>query len=254
MRKIIILGACSGIAQAVQRKLAAEGKELLLVARSKERLEVLRQDLLLRGASTVLTYVLDLADIGRHSCLIQFSQEAFSDYDSVLLAYGSMLDQSQCERDVESTVRQLHTDFVSAAAILTLFAEYFESRGSGCIAAITSVAGDRIRPANYTYGAAKGALSLFLEGLGARLSNSGIRVLTIKPGPVKTSMTAHLNKSRLFSEPKIVAADICRALESHAEGVLYTPGYWRYVMRFVRIVPAPIFKWLASRQAATENS
>jgi decaprenylphospho-beta-D-erythro-pentofuranosid-2-ulose 2-reductase len=244
MQKVIILGACSGIAQCLQRELAASGKEMLLVARSPERLSALKRDLLVRGASQVLTCTVDLEDISQHSRLLQFAQEKFSGFDTALLAYGSMLDQEECQESAALSMQQLNTDFVSAAALLTLFAEYFESKKTGCIAAITSVAGDRGRRSNYVYGAAKGALSLFLQGLRSRLHPAGVRVITIKPGPVDTVMTAHLPRNKPFADPEQIAKDIYRALERRSPDVLYTPYYWRYIMGAVRSIPEPIFKRL----------
>ncbi len=247
MKKLIVLGATSGIAQAVQRKAAQEGKELLLVARSAGRLEVLRQDLLVRGAANVLTFAIDLDNIEQHARLIDFAQKNFAGFDTLLLAYGSMLDQTQCDHSGELTAQQLHTDFVSAAALLTAFSDYFESRKGGCIAVITSVAGDRIRRSNYVYGTAKGALTLFLAGLRSRLRGAGVKVITIKPGPVNTAMTAHLENSGRFADPEMVAQDIYRALQRQSPKIVYTPGLWRYIMMAVRAIPEPVFNWLVSR-------
>jgi short-subunit dehydrogenase len=178
---------------------------------------------------------------------VEFVQKNFAGFDTLLLAYGSMLDQTQCDHSGELTAQQLHTDFVSAAALLTAFADYFEIRKSGCMAVITSVAGDRIRRSNYVYGTAKGALTLFLAGLRSRLRGTGVKVLTIKPGPVNTAMTAHLSNSRKFADPELVARDICQALQRRAPEVVYTPAHWRYIMQAVRAIPEPIFNWLVSR-------
>lgn len=134
---------------------------------------------------------------------------------------------------------------MSAAAILTLFAAHFERQRAGCIAAISSVAGDRGRRSNYLYGSAKGALSLFLEGLRSRLYPAGVHVITIKPGPVQTPMTDHLPHAAHFADPQRVARDIVHALERRSPDVLYTPGIWRYVMTAIKLVPETIFKRLS---------
>jgi decaprenylphospho-beta-D-erythro-pentofuranosid-2-ulose 2-reductase len=244
MKKIVILGATSGIAQEVQRLLIKEGIELLLVARSTARLPVLAADLETRGAVNVATFSADLADVSTHGSVLAYAQEQLPDFDTVLLAYGTMLDQEECKHSVPLALRELDTNFTSAAALLMLFAEYFEARKSGCIAAITSVAGDRGRRSNYVYGSAKGALSLFLQGLRSQLYASGVRVMTIKPGPVDTAMTDRMEKGAMFADPKDVAKDICRALEKRAPEILYTPWKWRYVMSIVRAIPEPLFKRL----------
>jgi short-subunit dehydrogenase len=142
-------------------------------------------------------------------------------------------------------VEELHVNFVSASAILTLFGADLERRHTGCLAAITSVAGDRGRRSNYVYGSAKGALSLFLQGLRSRLHPAGVRVITIKPGPVQTPMTDHLPNAARFADPEQVGRDIVHALQRRSPDVLYTPKIWRYVMAAVQQIPETIFKRLS---------
>lgn len=245
MQNVIILGATSGIAQPLERMMAAQGKSLLLVGRSQERLDTLAADLTSRGAARVLTCVADLSDVSQHRGLLQFARERFPDLDTLVLAYGTLLDQEQCQVSPERAVEELNTNFVSAAALLTVLAAHFEARKSGTIAVITSVAGDRGRRSNYVYGAAKGGLSLFLQGLRSRLYPFGVRVLTIKPGPVNTSMTARMKKSRIFAEPEQVARQIYRALENPAADVVYVPGRWKWIMRVIRAIPERSFKKLS---------
>jgi len=245
MRKVVILGATSGIAVEVQRQLACRGCELLLVARSPERLAALQSDLRARGAAQVLTCAADLASIEQHGAIFDYVRRALPEFDTVLLAYGSMHDQKDSEASVELLLDELHVNFVSASAMLTLFASDLEQRRTGCLAAITSVAGDRGRSSNYVYGSAKGALSLFLQGLRSRLHPAGVKVITIKPGPVQTGMTDHLPNANRFADPELVAADIVRALERRSPDVLYTPKIWRYVMTAVEHIPEAIFKRLS---------
>jgi decaprenylphospho-beta-D-erythro-pentofuranosid-2-ulose 2-reductase len=245
MKKIIVLGATSGIALDVQRQLARQGCELLLVARSPQRLAEIQADLLVRGAQQVLTYSADLAAIQQHVAIFDFARHTFQNFDTVLLAYGSMNDQKDSETSVDTLLEELQVNFVSATAILTLFAADLERRRTGCLAAITSVAGDRGRRSNYVYGSSKGALSLFLQGLRSRLHPAGVRVITIKPGPVLTPMTDHVPNSARFADPEQVARDIVRALERRSPDVLYTPKIWRYVMTAVRHIPETVFKRLS---------
>lgn len=245
MRKVVILGATSGIALEVQRLLAQSGCELLLVARSQPRLMALQSDLMLRGASKVLTFAADLASIQQHAAIFDFARRSFPDFDTVLLAYGTMHDPKDSETSVDILLEELRTNYVSAAALLTLFAADLEQRRTGCIAVITSVAGDRGRRSNYVYGSAKGALSLFLQGLRSRLHPAGVKVITIKPGPVQTPMTDHLPNSTGFAAPERVGRHIVRALERRSPDVLYTPKIWRYVMIAVEHIPEIIFKRLS---------
>jgi decaprenylphospho-beta-D-erythro-pentofuranosid-2-ulose 2-reductase len=245
MKRIIILGATSGIALEVQRQLAGQGCELLLVARSERRLMEVQADLLVRGASRVLLYAADLSCIAQHQGAFGFASRMFADFDTVLLAYGSMHDQKVAATSIEVLLEELQVNFVSAAAILTLFAADLERRRSGCIAAISSVAGDRGRRPNYVYGSAKGGLTVFLQGLRSRLYPAGVRVITIKPGQVRTAMTDHIPNSRHFADPRRVARDIVRALEGSSSDILYTPRIWRYIMIVVRLIPERIFKRLS---------
>jgi decaprenylphospho-beta-D-erythro-pentofuranosid-2-ulose 2-reductase len=245
LQRVVVLGATSGIALEVQRQLAQRGCELFLVARSPQRLAALQSDLFARGAKQVLTCAADLASISQHSALFDHVRRQFPGYDTVLLTYGSMQDQKHSQASLDILLDELNVNFVSASAILTLFAADLEQRRTGCIAAITSVAGDRGRRSNYVYGSAKGALSLFLQGLRSRLHPAGVKVITIKPGPVQTPMTDHLPNAARFADPELVACDIVRALERRSPDVLYTPKIWRYVMTAVEHIPETIFKRLS---------
>ncbi|MGB9234102.1 MAG: SDR family NAD(P)-dependent oxidoreductase [Terriglobales bacterium] len=245
LRKVVVLGATSGIALEVQRQLARLGCELLLVARSPQRLAEVQSDLVERGAKQVLTYVADLAALRCHAGILDFVRRSFPGYDTVLLAYGAMHDQKESEASIDVLLDELNVNYVSAAALLTLFAADLEQRRAGCIAAITSVAGDRGRRANYVYGSAKGALSLFLQGLRSRLHPAGVKVITIKPGPVQTPMTDYLPNAARFADPELVAREIVRVLERRSPDVLYTPKVWRYVMSAVEHIPELIFKRLS---------
>jgi decaprenylphospho-beta-D-erythro-pentofuranosid-2-ulose 2-reductase len=245
LKKVVILGATSGIALEVERLLARKGAELLLVARSAERLADLQADLTLRGAKQVQTFAADLSSIPAHAAVFSFARRSFAGFDTVLLAYGSMHEQKESEASIDSLLEELHVNFVSAAALLSMFAADLELRRSGCLACITSVAGDRGRRTNYIYGSAKGGLALFLQGLRSRLHPAGVRVITIKPGPVQTPMTDHLPNASRFAAPRVVARDIVCALEQGGPDVLYTPKIWRFVMTAVEHIPESIFKRLS---------
>jgi short-subunit dehydrogenase len=240
MERIVVLGATSGVIQPLLRMLAKDGKELLLMARSRDRLAAIRTDLLARGARQVLTFEADL--VASQEPVVSFAKEHFPNFDTLILSYGTMLDQQKCQVSPKLAVSELQTNLVSAVSLLTLFAGYFESRRSGTIAVITSVAGDRGRRSNYVYGAAKGGLTIFLQGLRARMHQFGVRVLTIKPGPVTTAMTASLKALPMIVTPEVVAADIYRTLKRRSPEVLYTPARWKWVMAAVRVIPEKIFK------------
>jgi short-subunit dehydrogenase len=244
MKKVVILGATSAIALDVARQLAHRACELVLVARSIERLAQVQTDLEVRGAARVLLYAADLSDVSQHAGIFAFASDRLSDFDTVLLGYGSMHDPKVAATSIEILMEEIQVDFVSAAAILTLFAAELERRRCGCIAAITSVAGDRGRRSNYVYGSAKGGLSLFLQGLRSRLYPAGVRVITIKPGPVRTPMTDDLPTAVRLADPRRVASDIVRALADRSPDILYTPPIWRLIMAAIRLIPEGLFKRL----------
>jgi short-subunit dehydrogenase len=127
---------------------------------------------------------------------------------------------------------------------LTILAGYFEQQKRGCITVVSSVAGDRGRQSNYVYGAAKGALSVFLQGLRNRLSKSGVAVVTVKPGLIDTPMTATVKKGLLAASAKGVGEGIYRAMKQRKE-VVYLPWFWRPIMLIVRNIPEPVFKRLS---------
>jgi decaprenylphospho-beta-D-erythro-pentofuranosid-2-ulose 2-reductase len=243
-RKIVILGATSKIAQEIARLAAAEGKELLLVARHPARLAVVAGDLAARGASRVEPVACDLADIAAHPALVKEILAKMPDFDTLLLAYGTLGEQARAEDSPEYALAELNTNFTSAVSLLMRLSAALAARRGGSIAVITSVAGDRARRSNYVYGTAKGALSLFVQGLRAKLYTSGVRVLTIKPGPVSTPMTAHMPGSRNFADPAAVARAIYREIEQGSRDILYVPGYWRWIMLVIRLIPEKIGKRL----------
>lgn len=241
MQKILIIGATSAIAEAAARIWAASGNSLVLVGRKAERLEAIADDLRVRGASLVRCLTMDACDITKHAEVLETAQGALGGLDIALIAYGSLPDQKTCEASVELTLREIETNGLSVIALATHLANAFEAQGRGCLAVISSVAGDRGRQSNYVYGAAKGMVSLFLQGLRNRLSRKGVHVLTIKPGFVDTPMTAAFPKGALWARPDAVARGIVRAVERRSDEV-YLPGFWRMIMMVIRHVPERVFK------------
>lgn len=239
--RVLILGATSAIASATARLLARQGASFFLVARSKSKLEAVSADLLTRGAKSVRGYVADLDTTELHPQMLATAVETLGEIDLALLAHGVLGEQADAEKSFAVTEAVLQTNFLSPVSLITLLANYFESRGAGCLAVISSVAGDRGRKSNYVYGASKGALSIFLDGVRNRVDRAGVHVLTIKPGFVATPMTAHLPRGPLFAQPIAVGRGILKAIDSRRD-VVYLPGFWRIIMLIVRSVPGRIFK------------
>lgn len=240
MKKIVVLGALSDIAEATSRLYAAEGARLLLVGRGEERLQAVADDLRVRGADQVTTEALDLATADPEACLARWDQ-ALGGVDMVLLAYGVLGEQRNLEKDLKAAAELIDVNFRSAALWSLAAANLFEQRKGGILAVIGSVAGDRGRQSNALYGATKGGLGILVQGLAHRLAKHGAKAVLVKPGFVSTAMTAHIpNKGALWSSPDKVARLIRSAAEGQAP-VVYAPGYWRLIMTVIRSVPARIF-------------
>lgn len=243
MRHILIVGATSAIAEATARRFAQDGDRLYLVARNPERLVAVASDLKTRGATQVETMVLDANDTTKHADLITQAETTMGGLDTILIAHGTLSDQKACESSFDETLKELQTNCLSVISLLTHVANRFEARSHGTIAVISSVAGDRGRQSNYVYGTAKGAVSIFLQGLRNRLSRSGVTVITIKPGFVDTPMTVSFRKSKLWASPEKVSEGIYRAIKRKSD-VVYLPWFWKLVMLAIRMIPELTFKKL----------
>ena len=242
--KILMIGATSAIAHETAKCFAKDGAELFLVGRSSEKLEAVQADLEVRGAKRAESYVLDISQLDRHQEMIQSAIETLDGLDMVLIAHGTLGDQRLSQENVIKTLEEFTTNCTSVISLLTLLANYFEPRKRGCIAVISSVAGDRGRPSNYVYGAAKGAITVFLQGLRSRLAKSGVSVVTIKPGPVDTPMTASMKKGLLMANAASVGQGIYQSMLK-GKDVVYLPGFWRPIMFVIRSIPEAIFKKLS---------
>jgi short-subunit dehydrogenase len=242
-KKILVLGATSGIAEATCRIWAAQGAQLFLVARNPEKLAAVAADLKLRGAAYVGTAVADLDDTDKHPELLAHAINSLTGMDVAYLAHGVLGDQARAEQDFEHTAQILFTNLMAPVSLLTWLANYCVQRHAGVLAVISSVAGDRGRKSNYVYGASKAGLTAFLGGLRNRVDREGVTVLTIKPGPVKTAMTASMKGSEKFADVNKVAQTIVDAIDKRVDN-LYVPFQWQPIMFIIRNIPERIFKKL----------
>jgi decaprenylphospho-beta-D-erythro-pentofuranosid-2-ulose 2-reductase len=234
--RVLILGATSAIAQAAARVWAARGAELHLVARNEAHLAQVASDLRARGA-TVETSLQDLNDAEKHEALLAKAP------DVILVAQGVQGEPAQVDVTPALAENVLRTNLTAPIQFLTLASTKLAS--GACIAAISSVAGDRGRAkSGAVYGASKAGLDAFLSGLRQRLCKDGIHVLTVKPGFVDTPMTAHLPKNPLFASAEKVGAAIVRAVDRRKD-VVYLPWFWRYILVVVRAIPESLFKKLS---------
>lgn len=243
MDRLLVVGATSAIAQATARYFAADGATFALVGRDPAKLEAVAADLQVRGGTIVHTAVCDLRELEGHEAVLQGCLAALGDVDAALVAHGTLPDQTAAEPSPRETVEALIVNCVSTISVVTILAGHFEQRRRGALAVVTSVAGDRGRRSNYLYGAAKAAVSTYLEGLRGRLRRSRVAVVDIKPGWVDTPMTAGRGKNPLYADPARVGKVIYRAM-NRGQAVVYVPWFWRPVMWAIRAMPRAVMERL----------
>lgn len=236
----LIIGATSKIAEETARIWAMHQNHFILVARSLNKLEPIKNDLLARGASSVEIFELEFTKYLEHDLFIN---NLFSRYqiDLALLAHGLLGSQADLNQSTEESLEVFDVNLLSYVSLLIPIANQFESKGKGQIVVLSSVAGDRGRKSMYTYGAAKAAVSHYCEGLANRLRPKGVAVTIVKPGPVDTPMTAHLKQGFLFVKPTLIANDIVRGLK---KPIVYSPWYWCYIMTIIKWIPSRIYRMI----------
>ncbi len=239
-RQVLIFGATSAVAAEVAVLCAARGDRLHLVARNSDKLaQVARRCV---GAQ-VTTQTADFAALDQNEPCVQQAVRALGRIDWVLIAHGDLGDQLASEQRFGEAERILRVNFSSVVSLLIPIANHLQQARAGALGVITSVAGERGRPRNYTYGAAKGALNVYLQGLRTRLYAYGVSVTTLKLGPVDTPMTRDHEKHALFATPKSVAPSILRAVDARVAEA-YVPAFWRLAMPIVKNTPEWLFQRL----------
>ena len=241
-QNILIVGATSGIAEAVAKRYAVHGARFFLVARNAAKLQVVASDLAARGASGIEVFAMDANNLSLLPDMLSTAWHVLGRIDLALVAHGTLPVQDRCEIDLAYAISEFRTNAESVIACLTGLASRFEGQRQGVIAVIGSVAGDRGRASNTLYGAAKAAVDTFSSGLRGRLFKAGVQVLTIKPGFVDTPMTQGLAlPAALVVSADKVAGDIVRAVKKK-QAVLYTPWFWRFIMLVIMHIPDALFK------------
>ena len=243
MRRILVVGATSAIAEAAAREFACRGDALFLVGRSPAKLQAIIADLKVRGAAVVDGMNLDVRELTRLPSVIDAAATALGGLDHVLIAHGTLPDQPACEASASLMLEEFTTNALSTMVLCTELGNRFAAQGHGVIAVVSSVAGDRGRQSNYVYGAAKATVTAFTSGLRQRLYRKGVRVITVKPGFVDTPMTASFKKGFLWASPSSVGRAIATAM-TRGTPVLYVPWFWRAIMIGIRTVPETLFQRL----------
>lgn len=241
MKRILIIGATSAIAEHYARIEAGRGSAIFLVGRDSGRLQAIAEDLIVRGVRRTATRSLDLTDIDGHDAMLDEAWSAFDGIDVALVAHGTLPDQAVCDEDPAWALTEFATNATSTISLMMRIAARLRRQGSGTLAVISSVAGDRGRASNCLYGGAKAAVTAYASGLRQRLAVNGVNVLTIKPGFVDTPMTKDFHKGFLWVGPSTVARGIAAAID-HRRAVVYLPWFWRPIMGAIRHIPEFLFR------------
>jgi len=242
-KRVLIIGATSAVAAEVAVLCAERGDRLHLVARNADKLAAVALRCA-RPQVTVTTQTADFSQLEHNEVCVAEALVALGGVDCVLIAHGDLGDQLASEQSFTEAEKILRVNFTSVVSLLIPLANHLEHAKAGTLGVISSVAGDRGRPRNYTYGAAKGALNTYLQGLRTRLYASGVSVTTLKLGPVDTPMTRDHKKHLLFGKPKSVARSILQALDARVPEA-YVPSFWRATMPIVKNTPEWLFQRLS---------
>jgi len=238
--KVVFLGATRGMGRALARLLAERGDTLFLLGRDPEELARSAADLQARGPGQALATIgqarCDLGEPGGFAAALDAADEALGGFDTVIVTAGLFATQEQLEADLALTQRLLVVDFANTVVFCEHARGRLLARGGGTLCVFSSVAGERARKPVVIYGAAKAGLSHYLEGLDHKFRAQGLRTVCVKPGFVKTGMTAGLKPPPFAGEPEAVARAVLSAID-RGKPEVYVPGIWAQVMRVIRWLP-----------------
>jgi decaprenylphospho-beta-D-erythro-pentofuranosid-2-ulose 2-reductase len=240
--KAAFVGATRGMGRSLARRMAERGDRLFVLGRDAGDLEAAARDLEARGAGgTVGSAPLDLSRPVSFAAGLDAADAALGGFDALVVTAGDFGTQDDLARDPARLERVLHVNFTGTAVLCQMGAERLAARGGGIVCAFSSVAGDRARRSNYLYGASKAGLSAFLEGLGHAYAERGVSVVCVRPGFVRTEMTAGLPVPPFAGDPDDVARTVLAAIDSRRP-VVYAPPIWRWIMLAIRSLPRAVMR------------
>ena len=236
--KAIVFGGTSGMGRAVARRLVERGDSLFLLGNEPAELARSAADLKAhhRAGAEVGSALCDLAEPGGFAAALDAADAALGNFDTVVVTAAMFASQEALEADVELTRKLVTLDYAHTLVFCEHVRKRLLARGGGWLTVFSSVAGDRGRKPVAIYGSAKAGLSVYLEALDHKYHQAGLNVLTVKPGFVKTGMTAGLKPPPFAGEPDQVARDVLRAMDKRL-AVVYTPRIWAWVMLVIRYLP-----------------
>ena len=241
-QSVLLLGGSSEIGLAIVRRLVARRtRTVVLAGRDPEALKPAADDVRGLGAETVDVVAFDALAPDGHDAFVDDVFGRYGDFDLVLLAFGILGDQEEAERDTETALAVLRTNFVGAVSVALPVARRLRAQGHGTLLVLSSVAAERARRVNFVYGSSKAGLDAFCQGLGDSLVGSGARVVVVRPGFVHTKMTAGRAPAPLATTPDAVADTVVRGLEKGAE-TIWAPPALRFVFAGMRHLPRPLWR------------
>ncbi|GAB3289509.1 SDR family NAD(P)-dependent oxidoreductase [Parasphingorhabdus pacifica] len=241
---VLVLGGRSEIGLEVAQRLVDRGaRTVLLAARRSHDLDSEESRLREAGATTVARVEFDADDVGSHRAVLDNVVEEHGPLDDVIVSFGILGDQQRAEREAAHALAVLHTDYVAHVSVLTHLAEILRKQGHGRLVVFSSVAGIRVRRANYVYGSAKAGLDGFASGLSDALVGTGVHLLLVRPGFVIGRMTEGMHPAPFSSTPDQVADATVTALRRN-RGEVWVPGVLRYVFAAMRFAPRPVWRRL----------
>lgn len=244
VQSVLVLGGGSEIGVATARALVrGRARTVILAARDADALGPAADALLADGAERVERVRFDALDTGSHAA---FADEVFAlagDIDLALIAFGVLGDQDEASSDPARAVSLIAVNFTGVASVAIPVAARMRAQGHGTIVLLSSVAGERARASNFVYGASKAGADAFAQGLGDSLAGTGVDVMVVRPGFVKSKMTAGMDPVPFSTTPDAVADAIVRGL-ARGSHTVWVPGVLRGVMSVLRHVPRPVFRRL----------
>jgi decaprenylphospho-beta-D-erythro-pentofuranosid-2-ulose 2-reductase len=243
VQSVLVLGGTSEIGVATARRLARDrARRVILAARDPSRCEDAAGELRALGAD-VEVVEFDATDFGSHAAFVADAFDRFGDIDVAIVAWGVLGDQERLATDHDAAVEAVQVNYTGVVSVSVPLVERMRRQGHGTIVYLSSVAGERARASNFVYGSTKAGMDAYAQGLGDSLAGSGVNVMVVRPGFVRTKMTEGLDPAPLSTDADAVAEAIAAGLRRNAHTV-WAPGPLRFVMSALRHVPRPIFRRL----------
>ncbi len=240
---VVLLGGTRGMGRALARLMAARGDRLFLIGRTSADLEASAADLAARSSEglRIGTARCDLLEPETFSPALAKAEATLGGIDCVVVTAGLFATQDELEADPEGLRRVLDADFARTVEFCEEARKRLLAGGGGTLCVFSSVAGERGRKPVVLYGAAKAGLTHYLEGLDHKFHDQGLAVVCVKPGFVKTGMTAGLDPPPFAGEPEAVARRVLRAIDRKTP-VVYAPAAWRWIMLVIRNLPRAVMR------------